>query len=295
MGQRGLRHPRALLSPGEATASPSHACGPSVPVVTGLPLPRRPVPVRAVDPGASRLVRALARLEPWARPVRWLLAGLAGVMAVELVPYALWWEGSAPLWAVTGLAASAGAWAALPRAVGAARRRAVVSAADLGPRSDAASVLAVACDARARFEAAASRLDDARRWVRDARRRLEETTWSVAVRAREVARLESTLAEVRARAEGLRGRAEEDRLDAELAAHRGVVEELAAELVHLADVAERTADAVSGVGRRAGPLPELSAAERGALDSLRWFRMRLEAVEDAWVDLNARSPVTPGD
>lgn len=250
--------------------------------------------VRAVDPGARRLTRALAGLEPWARPVRWLLAGVAAVMGLELVPYALWWEGSPHLWAVGGLVAAGSAWLALPRATHAARRRAVVSAADLGPRSDAAAALAVACDARVRFETAAGRLDDARRWVRDARRRLDETTWSVAVRARELARLEAALADVRTRAEGPRRRAEEDRLDAELGAHREVVEELAAELVHLADVAERTATAISGLGPRSRPTPELSEAERSTLDSLRWFRTRLEAVEDAWLELNAGAAV-PGD
>ena len=228
-------------------------------------------------------------MEPWARPARWLLAAVAGFMGIELVPYALWWEGAAPVWAVAGLAAASGAWLGLRPAVRLARRRAVVSAADLGVRSDGASVLAVACDARMRFEAAASRLDDARRWVRDARHRLAETTWSIALRAREMSRLEAALHEVRARANGPGRQAEQDRLTTALAAHRRVAEELAAELVHLADVAERTATAIAGLGLHSAPVAELSERERASLDSLRWFRLRLEAVEDAWVELHAGS------
>jgi hypothetical protein len=254
---------------------------------------RSAVPARAVDPAARRITRVLAHLEPWARPVRWLLAAVAGFMAIELVPYALWWQGTAHLWAVAGLAAASGTWLAMPSAVRAAHRRAVVSPQDLGSRSDAAVLLAAACDARVRFEAAAAQLNDARRWVRDARRRLAQTTWSVAVRAREISRLEGAVRDLRAGADGPRHRAEKDRLTAALDAHRGVAEELAAELVHLADVAERTALAISGLGRRSAPLPELSDSERAAVDSLRWFRLRLEAVEDAWVELN-EGPALPG-
>lgn len=291
MGQRGVRRPRARLT--EAVLSPTRR-GPNVPPVSSSSTGRRAVPVRALDPGAHRVTLALAHLDPWARPVRWLLAGVAGFMGIELVPYALWWQGTAPLWAVGGLTVASGAWLGLPPALRAARRRAVVSATDLGVRSDAASVLAVACDARTRFEAAAAQLDDARRWVRDARTRLAETTWSVALRAREMSRLEASLRDVRARADGPRRQAEEDRLTAALDAHRDVAEDLAAELVHLADVAERTATAIAGLGRRSVPGPELSERERVSLDSLRWFRLRLEAVEDAWVELNAGSP-PPGD
>ncbi|HET6964764.1 MAG TPA: hypothetical protein VFH58_08315 [Acidimicrobiales bacterium] len=243
-----------------------------------------------MDPGARRLTRALAALEPWSRPVRWLLGAVAGFMGIELVPYALWWQGTAPLWAIAGLLAASGAWLGLPPAVRLARHRAVVSAADLGVRSDGAGLLAVACDARARFEAAAAQLDDARRWVRDARHRLAETTWSIALRAREISRLEAALHEVRARADGPRRQAEADRLSAALDAHRRVADELAAELVHLADVAERTATAIAGLGPRSAPLAELSVRERASVDSLRWFRLRLEAVEDAWVELHAGSP-----
>ena len=250
---------------------------------------RRAGPARAVDPGARRLTRALAGLDPWARPVRWLLAAVAGFMGIELVPYALWWQGAAPFWAVGGLAVASGAWVGLPPALRAARRRAVVSATDLGARSDAASVLVVACDARTRFEGAAAQLDDARRWVRDARRRLAETTWSVALRAREMSRLEAALHDVRVSADGPRRQAEEDRVTAALDAQRRVAEELAAELVHLADTAERTAAAIAGLGRPSGPGPELSERERVSLDSLRWFRLRLEAVEEAWMELNAGS------
>ena len=245
--------------------------------------------VRAIDPGAGRMTRALARLDPWARPTRWLLAAVAGFMGVELVPYALWWDGSAPVWAVGGLATASAAWLALPAALRSARLRAVVSAADLGARSDAASILAVACDARIRFESSAAQLDDARRWVRDARTRLAQTTWAVAVRAREMSRLEAARREVRARVDGPRRQAEEDRLGAALAAHLRVAEDLAAELVHLADVADRTAVAIAGLGPGSPPLPELSDSERAAVDSLRWFRLRLEAVEDAWLELGAGS------
>jgi hypothetical protein len=246
-------------------------------------------PVHAVDPGARRVTRTLARMDPWVRPTRWLLATVAGFMGIELVPYALWWQGAAPLWAVAGLATASGAWLGLPPAVRLARHRAVVSVADLGARSDGASVLAVACDARTRFEAAAARLDDARGWVREARHRLAETTWSIAIRAREMSRLEAALREVRTRADDTRRQTEEDRLTTALDAHRRVAEELAAELVQLADVAEGTATAIAGLGRPSVPGPELSERERVSLDSLRWFRLRLEAIDDAWVDLNAGS------
>lgn len=261
MGYRGLRHPRARLTPGR---------------------PGGPV---AVDPHAGRVTRWLIGVGGWLRPLRWMLAGVAVYSALQLLPYATW-QGPAPVWAVCGLAVAAGLWLALPGAVALAGRRGAITPADLGPRSGAAGHLSRACDARARFDSAAALLGEPTRWLTDARTRVGETTWSVAVRAREMSVLEDALDRARRASMGPLRVEEERRLTDEIEGQERLVRHLTSELVDLADVTERTAVAVVRADTRPGP--ELSEDERSSVEALQWFRLRLQALEEAWVELQDR-------
>lgn len=240
----------------------------------------------AVDPRAGRLTRALVRLGSWLRPVRWAVGAVAVYMALQLLPYALW-EGPAPGWAVGGLLAAGALWLTLPPAVGLARRRGVIRPGELRP-GPAADLLTRTCEARQRFEAASAHLGERRRWTRDARERLDQTTWSVAVRTREMDRLHAALAHAPDGPDGLLRRTERERVQAELERQEQLARDLSDELVALADAAERTAVVVTEVRADAAPLPELSYDERAAVESVRWFRLRLEALEQAWSDLGHR-------
>lgn len=258
MGYRGLRHPRARLTRGRSD---------------------RPV---AVDPNAGRATRLLIGVGAWLRPLRWVLAGVAVYAALQLLPYATW-QGPAPVWAVCGLAVAGGLWLTLPGAVALAGRRGAITPADLGPQSGAAGHLSRACDARARFDSAAALLGEPSRWLTDARTRVGETTWWVAVRARELAVLEEALSRTRTASMGPLRLEEERRLTGELESRECLVRHLTSELVDLADVTERTAVAVARGDTR--PSPELSEEERSSVEALQWFRLRLQALEEAWAEL----------
>ena len=285
MGNRGLLRPRARLSSLPVGGRRAGARRTLIPVLASrMPAPRQSPPsLAAMDPRAGRLTRALVRIGPWLRPVRWLLGGVAVYMALQLLPYALW-EGPAPGWAVGGLLAGGAVWLALPAAVGLARRRAVIRPADLPP-GPAADLLARSCAARLRFEAASTHLGERRDWTRDARGRLDQTTWSIAVRTREMARLQAMLADAPGGTDGPLRRAELERLRAELGRQEELARDLSDELVALADTAERAAVVATGVRAGTAPLPELSYDERAAVEAVRWFRLRLEALEQAWSDL----------
>lgn len=261
MGDRGLRHPRARLTP------------------------LRPAGPAAVDPHARRATRWLIGVGAWLRPLRWVLAGAAVYSALQLLPYATW-QAPAPWWAVIGLAVASVLWLVLPGAVVLAGRRGAVTVADLGPSSAAAGHLRRACDARTRFETAAALLGEPRRWLTEARARVGDTTWRVAVRAREMAVLEEALSRTRSAEWGPLRQEEERRLADELETRERLVTQLTSELVELADVAERTAVAVSRCEVQPGA--ELSDDERSSVDALRWFRLRLQALEEAWVELQDR-------
>ncbi|HET9732177.1 MAG TPA: hypothetical protein VFP54_05830 [Acidimicrobiales bacterium] len=218
----------------------------------------------------------------WLRPIRWFLGVSAVVAALQLVPYATW-QGPAPAWAVYGCLAASVLWLSLPWAVSLVGRRAVITVADLGGRSAAAGLLTVACRAQERFNVAAALLGEPQRWVRDAGVRISETTWLIAVRAREMSALESALRRARAAPDGPLRQAEERRLLDEIGAQEEAARDVAAELVRLADVAERTALTMSHFG--APPPPQLTDHERASVAALEWFRVRLESVEEAWIEL----------
>ncbi|HEV2368278.1 MAG TPA: hypothetical protein VGR90_00295 [Acidimicrobiales bacterium] len=224
--------------------------------------PTGAVPPLVVDPHAGRVARSLLRLGPWLRPVRWLIAGLAAYMALQIVPYALW-DSPAPQWAVAGFVVAAACWVLLPRAVMAAWRRSVVQLSDLGPGTRAGALLEAACAARARFVAAAELLDADNGATADGRQRVAVATWSVASRARALT--------------GSDGH--------EAGALEGAALDLVQELEAVADVTERAAESLGGADgtrSRAG----LSEEERAALEGMRSFRRHLAAVEEAWRELD---------
>lgn len=244
---------------------------PVTPVSTGA--------VAAVDPSAGMAARSLLTIGRWRRAVRLVLGAVAAIMAVQLLPYALW-EGPAQLWTEIVLLAAVAAWFGLPLAARLTELRHMVREDELGRGTPAAAVLVSADAACRRFDEAVDRLPGAD-WVEPARRRLSEARWAAAVRARSMAGLDRSLADVRRRTGG-EGGAEEQRLSEVRATERSAALELVAEMDSVAETARRVASLARGHSQDG---PEWSEAERSTLEALRRHRLELQALGSAWEEM----------
>lgn len=241
--------------------------------------------VRAVDPAAGPVVRIMLLAGRRRRTVRLVLATLTVVMAVALLPYALW-EGPAPMWALAGLPITVVLLFAAPLGAQLAEARHTVGEDELGRGSEAAGILIGAEAACRHFDEAVGSLTGETGWAASARRQLQDAHWATARRARTLAGLDLSLADLRRRSGGMGG-TEEQRLAERRSSQRAGALELVAEMDSLAETAQQVAYLAGG--RSAGRGPDWSERERSTVEALRRHRAHLQALGSAWEEVSPTS------